>query len=179
MEYLYTVFYYTAWVSTVLFILKMIVFWIFGGDTEANSDFTGYAETETSFDFLSIQSILAFLMGTGWMGLACLKQFELGAFLSILIAVIFGVMMMFLSAWLMLCIKKLNHKVNRDYSKCIGVSGQTYTAFAPHGRGQIQIDFDGKLSIEEAFNDNDYKIDSFSRIRVLKYKDGLMYIEQE
>ena len=179
MEQLGTVFYYIAWVSTVLFILKMIMFSVFGGDTEVSSDFTGSVETETAFDFFSIQSILAFLMGTGWMGLACLKQFELGTFLSILVAVIFGVGMMFFSAWLMLCIKKLNHKVSRDYSKCKGVIGQAYTAFDPHSRGQIQIDFDGKLSVEEAFNDNDYKINSFSKVRVIKYENGLMYIEQE
>ena len=178
MEQLITVFYYIAWISTVLFVLKMIMFSVFGGDTEVSSDFTGSMETETSFDFLSIQSILAFLMGTGWMGVAALTQFKLGLFGSILAGVGFGFMMMFFSAWLMLCIKRLNHKVTRDYYKSIGVIGQAYTGFSPHSKGQIQIDFDGKLSVEEAFNDNDYEIKSFSKIKVVKYENGLIYIKQ-
>lgn len=179
MEQLSKVFYYVAWISTVLFILKMIMFSIFGGDSEVSSDFTGSVETETSFDFLSIQSILAFFMGIGWMGTACLNQFKLGIFLSILVAVIFGLVMMFFSAWVMLCIKKLNHQISIDYSKCVGVKGQAYSSFSPHSKGQIQIEFNEKLSIEEAFNDNDYKINSFSKIRVIKYENGLLYIEQE
>ena len=179
MEQIDRVFYYLAWISTVIFILKMIMFSIFGGDTEVSSDFSGSVETETSFDFLSIQSILAFLMGTGWMGTACLNQFEFGIFLSILLAVIFGLVMMFFSAWIMLCIKKLNHQVSIDYSKCVGVKGLAYSFFSPHGKGQIQIEFNEKLSVEEAFNDNDYKIHSFSKIKIVKYENGLLYIEQE
>lgn len=58
-----SIFYYIAVFSTILFLVKTIIFSIFGGDAEVVSDFTTEFEMETSFDFLSIQSILAFLWG--------------------------------------------------------------------------------------------------------------------
>ena len=179
MENLASVYYYIALISTGLFVLKLIIFTVFGGDTEIETDFNDSVETETSFNFLSIQSILAFLMGLGWAGLACLLQFNMNSSLAIVISIVFGLLMMWFSAWLMLCIKKLNHTVKKDFSKCVGLSARAYTKFAPHSKGQIEITFNEQLSIEEAINNSDKEINSFSNVKVVKYENGILYIEQE
>ena len=172
-------FYYIALGSTILFILKMLIFTIFGGDAEVQTDFNTSFETDASFDFLSIQSILAFLMGFGWLGLACLQNFELRLRFAVLIAAIFGFVMMYFSAWLMFCIKKLNHRVKKDFSKSIGLCGRAYTSFGAHAKGQIEITFNNQLSVEEAINDTDNEIKAFSNIKIVKYENGILYIEQE
>jgi len=179
MENLITAYYYIALTATILFIIKLFIFAVFGGDAEVSSDFNDSFETDTSFDFLSMQSILAFLMGFGWVGLACLQGMGLRIRYAILISLVVGFAMMYFSAWVMCCVKKLNHRVKKDYSKCVGLKGRSYTSFAPHSKGQIEINFNDQLSIQDAINDTDNEIKSFTNIKVTKYENGTLYIEQE
>ncbi|GHU15730.1 hypothetical protein FACS189449_13520 [Alphaproteobacteria bacterium] len=69
------------------------------GDTAQHSEY---------FRFLSLQSVLAFLMGFGWIGFAGVREWHLNAWLSFVIAVVAGAAFMALSMWLMFQVKKLN-----------------------------------------------------------------------
>ena len=82
-----------------------------GGDIEVDADFDSITEVETSFTFLSVQSVLAFLMGFGWCGISAMIQFKLPWVITMFIAFIAGMLCMFVSAYLMFSIKKLNKKV--------------------------------------------------------------------
>lgn len=179
METYITAYYYVAVLATVLFVLKLVIFAVVGGDVEVHTDFNASFETDTSFDFLSIQSILAFFMGFGWVGHACLYEMGLRLRYAVLFSVLVGLLLMYLSAWLMFCVKKLNHRVKKDFSKSVGLEGRAYTNFAPHSNGQIEIIFNGQLSVEEAINDTDNEIKSFSNIKIVKYENGILYIEQK
>ena len=53
------IFWTLAVFATVLYILKLAVFLIVGGDVELEADFDSITEVETSFTFLSVQSVLA------------------------------------------------------------------------------------------------------------------------
>ena len=172
-----TSYFYIASFATVFFVIKLALFAITGGDTEVQADFDASTETDVAFDFFSIQSLLAFLMGFGWIGLACIRQWNLDMLLTALISVVFGLLMMFLSAYLMFCLKKLGKTVKKDFSKCIGMSAKAYTNFAPNSQGQIQIDFNGQLSIENAINSTDREIKAFSEVKIVKYEDNKLYIE--
>lgn len=178
-ENIVALFYYVAVFSTLVFIIKTLIFAFTGGDSEVFADFNSEFETETSFDFLSIQSILAFFMGFGWMGFTCLKQFGLGAKLSILSAFVFGLVLMFLSAYLMFLVKKLNKQVVKKYNECVGLTAKAYTSFAPKAEGQIEVLVNGKLSIENAVNDTDASIDAFKEVKVIKYENNKFYIEEK
>lgn len=177
LETLISTCYYIAVFSTILFAIKIILFSFGGGDSEVFSDFNTEFETETSFDFLSIQSILAFLMGFGWIGLAALTQWKFSTATALISAFIFGAVLMFVSSYLMLAVKKLNKTVRKDYKKCIGKEARTYTSFKPHGEGQIEIVVNGRLSIEKAKNTTDNEIASFTQIRITDYKDNMFNIE--
>ena len=179
MDILESSFYYIALISTILFVLKLIIFAFVGGDTEIEADFSDVTESDTSFEFISIQSILAFLMGFGWMGLACIKHWNLNNIYIILISFAVGFLMMYFTAKMMSTMKKLNHIVKKDFSTCVGLKGRAYTKFAPHAKGQIEITFNDQLSIEEAINNTDKEINSFSNVKVVKYENGILYIEQE
>ncbi|MBR6099084.1 hypothetical protein IKP85_04990 [bacterium] len=178
MEKITTVYYYIALFSTTLFVLKMLLFSVFGGDTEVHTDFTSSIETETSFDFISIQSVLGFLMGFGWMGLTCIKVWGLPAFAVALISIAFGLLIMFLASYTMYLVKKLNKRVIKDLSKSVGLIGRAYTNFVPNGEGQIEISFNEQLSIEEAVNTTSEEIKAFDSVKVLKYENNRLYIEK-
>lgn len=177
-ENLLAIFYYIAIFSTLVFVIKTLIFAFTGGDSEVFADFNTEFETETSFDFISIQSILAFFMGFGWMGFTCMKQFTYGAKLSLLLAFLFGLVLMFVSAYLMFLVKKLNKKVIKNYADCVGKLAKTYTSFAPNSEGQIEVLVNNRLSIEPAVNNSDKQIEAFKEVRVIKYENKKFYIEE-
>lgn len=178
-ENLIRTFKYIAVFSTVFFVIKFLIFSLTGGDsTEVSSDFDTISDTDSSFDFLSVQSILAFLMGFGWIGLAALTQWHLEIKYAILLAAFVGFIFMFMSAYLMLKVKALNQTVKLDYEKCLNTTGKAYTTIKPNSEGQIQIEINNKLSIMNAINSTDIQIEAFEQIRVVKVEEDKLYIEK-
>ena len=164
--------------STILYILKLVIFIFIGGDTEIDADFDAMTETDISFNFLSVQTILAFFMGFGWSGLAALVQFNLSGRAALAIAILVGLIFMYLTAFLMCSIRKLNQNVKEDITTLVGKTGKAYTSIPPHSEGQIQIDLNGRLSFMTAINDSDENIPSFTPVKVKKVENNQMYIEK-
>lgn len=178
-ENAWKIYYYIALFSTILFVLKLFLFSIFGGDSEVVADFNTETDTDCSFNFLSIQAIIAFFMGFGWMGYAGLQQFSFSHLTNFLSASAVGLAFMLGTAYLMFLAKKLEKNVKKDKTKAIGHTGKAYTSFAPHANGQIEIEINGQLSIENAHNDSDEEIKSFEVVKVTKFRDDLLYITKQ
>lgn len=176
---LYNVFIAISIFSTVLYIIKLAIFILVGGDVEVETDFNTVSECDISFNFLSIQSILAFFMGFGWSGLAAIVQFHTGGKIALLIAIIVGLAFMFLSAYLMYSVKKLNKRIVVDYKELINKAGKAYTTFEAKAEGQIEIDLNSKLTTLNAINISDEKINAFSVIKVVKVENNQIYITKE
>lgn len=175
-ESVWKIYYYIALFSTILFVLKLVLFATVGGDTEVAADFNSEVDTDCSFNFISIQSVIAFFMGFGWMGYSALKQFELSQLISFGAAFGVGIVFMFLTAYLMFLVKKLEKKVKKDKSTAIDQVGKAYTSFSPRSMGQIEIEINGQLSVVNAMNDTDEQINSFDVIKVTKVVDDMLYI---
>ncbi len=179
LENVLKIYFYIAIFATVLFVLKLFIFSVFGGDSEVHSDFTSETDADISFNFLSIQSILAFLMGFGWMGYTCIHQLGIETHLkTFLISFCIGVIFMFLNAFLMFLVRKLEKNVKADKNTALNRMGKAYTSFAPNSMGQVEIEISGKLTVENAMNATDDQINSFDPVRVIKVVDGLLYIEK-
>ncbi len=172
------IFYNIALFATIFFVIKLALFSIFGGDTEVSADFNTEFETETAFDFISVQSLLAFLMGFGWMGYAGLNQFGLSQIISILSAVGVGFVFMFLSAYLMFLVKKLEKNVKKDKNSALNKSGKAYTNFEPKGQGQVEIEINGQLTVTDAINTTEEQIPAFSVVEVVKVEENILYIRK-
>lgn len=172
------VYYYIALFFTILFVLKLIIFNFIGGDTEVFSDFTTEIDTDPSFNFVSVQSILAFFMGFGWMGYAGLKQFQFSALNNFIYAVIVGLIFMSVTAFLMFCVRKLEKVVKKDKTSALNRVGKAYTNLEPNGIGQVEIEINGQLSVVDAKNNTDDFIKAFDLVRVVKVYDDLLHIEK-
>ena len=175
-ESVWKIYYYIALFSTILFVLKLVLFATVGGDTEVAADFNSEVDTDCSFNFISIQSVIAFFMGFGWMGYSALKQFELSQLISFGAAFGVGIVFMFLTAYLMFLVKKLEKKVKKDKLTAIDQVGKAYTSFSPRSMGQIEIEINGQLSVVNAMNDTDEQINSFDVIKVTKVVDDMLYV---
>ncbi|MEM7645945.1 MAG: hypothetical protein AAF203_03455 [Pseudomonadota bacterium] len=146
-----------ALIGTTLFVLKTLMLFV-GGDTDsdldgADLDDPAHVDGAETFTLVSIQSILAFFMGTGWIGLACREEWKLDSMTSLIYAGLFGVAMMLLSSFLTMKIKGLNaipeNKIDR---KAIGLTGRAYTNIPEKGEGtgQVEITINGKQQILQA-----------------------------
>ena len=162
--------------STIFYILKMLIFLFIGGDMEVQADFDTLCDADPSFNFLSVQSVLAFFMGFGWFGLTALTQLKAGVVLSFVLALIFGLFIMFISAWLMFLVNKLNKRVVINLEECVGTVGKAYTDLNPHSEGQIEITINNKLEIMNALNITDEKIDAFTQVKVEKVENNILYV---
>ncbi len=162
--------------STLFYIIKLCLFMFLGGDVEVQADFDSLSDVDTSFSFFSIQSMLAFFMGFGWVGLFGLTQLKAGILVSLIAAFVMGVIFMYVSAWLMFMVKKLDKSIVVDLNKAVGTTGKAYTAFNPHEEGQIEIIINNKLDVLNAINMTDERIEAFAQIKVEKVEDNKLYI---
>jgi membrane protein implicated in regulation of membrane protease activity len=172
-----TCYFIIAVAATLFFALRLVVFNFF--DFGDFGDDTSHAmESDEVFSFLSLQSILAFLMGFGWIGLAAMREYHLDTLSSLALAFAAGALFTFLSALLMRQVKKLNKTTNINLSKCVDELGKAYTKFAPGGAGQIQITINGRLATTNAINIGDEEIEAFAPIKVAKVENNVIYVQK-
>ena len=177
-ENILKIYYYLAIFSTILFTLKLIIFAFVGGDSEVAGDFNSEMDTDCSFNFVSTQSVIAFLMGFGWMGYSGLQQLQFSQGLNLAVAFCVGFIFMFVTAALMFGVKRLEKKVEKTNEGALNQVGKAYTSFEPNGRGQVEIEIDGQLRIVNATNTTKQKINSFDSIKVIKVVKDMLYIEK-
>ena len=159
-----------ALVGTILFLLRLALA-MFGdviGDFEVDVD----SGTDASFTLFSLLSVMAFIMGTGWMGLACRFDWGLGRPVSVVIAVGFGVAMMFLASGLMYMTRTLNRTVTYDVQTAVGKTARVYMTVPAKdaGQGQVQVTVSGRLMTLEAVSDGP-ALEAFSEATVVGVRD--------
>ncbi|MHC5009778.1 MAG: hypothetical protein ACYTG6_02380 [Planctomycetota bacterium] len=174
-----TVYFVMAGVGTVLFTLRLILMLAFGLDHDADFDVDvdadgGIAAHGGEFSFFSMLSILSFMMGAGWLGLACRMEWGMGPVQSALAASGFGFALMTLSSVAMYQMRKLNEPGRYDVNNCIGSIGRVYMKIPPkgQGRGQVQITVDGRQKTLSAVTEGDEEIESFTAVKAVGVQEG-------
>lgn len=184
------VYFVMATVGTGLFVIKMILL-LFAGDDASGidssdtgdlSDATGHTDGGEAFTLISIQSILAFFMGTGWIGLAARQEWMWDKWKSLGAAAVFGFVMMFFSSWLTMKIRGLNSGGAKfDIKEAVGKTGRSYTKIPAKGdgMGQVEITVGEKQQILQAMNATDEAIDAFHSVKVTQVDDsGNLIVEK-
>jgi len=167
-------FYFWMGISmTVFFILKLIIFSVSGMD-DGSGDLIG-TDVDDGFNFISLQSIIAFFMGFGWLGYAAIG-WDFSGKISVAFAFVGGLIMFFVSVFLMSIMKKLNSTPKYDLNTCLDKSATSYTRFQAKGSGKIQIEFNGKLEIFDAVNDTDKDIESFKQVKVVRVEENKLFV---
>ena len=157
-----------ALVGTALFTLRMGLALVLGidGDLDMDVDHGG------GFGVLSVLSITAFLMGTGWMGLIARLEWDLAPSIAAVVAVACGGVLMFLSAGMMLMLRKAAHDVPYDPTQAVGHVGTVYMAIPAKGEGsgQVRVVVQGRSVLVDAVSAGE-AIESFKDIRVTEARD--------
>ncbi len=139
-----------AAVGTLLFTIRLVIAMFAGdaGDFDVDVD----PGTDASFTLFSLLSVTAFIMGTGWMGLACRFDWDLSRPVSVIVAVGFGVTMMCTASGMMFMTRRLNQSVTYDLETAVGKSARVYMTVPPKGEGQgkVQVSVSGRLKTMDA-----------------------------
>lgn len=116
------------------FLLLQLVMGEVGGDLDAEIDDPG-----SEAKWLSLQSIAAFFVGFGWMGLAALRLFDL----SFGVAAVIGAAAGLGVAWLMVrvsaALMSLQSDANVRLDESIGLEGTVTVMIPPAGAGSGRI----------------------------------------
>lgn len=96
----------------------------------------------------SVRGIMTMLAVSGWGGMALLET-ALPESLSILIAIVFGIGMLFLTAYIMKLVSKLQSSGNIDIGNAVGKVAQVYIPIAPNGSGSGKV----TLTIQETYSE--------------------------
>jgi len=174
-----TAYWVMALAGTVLYVIKIGLV-LLGGDS-GDADLGGDGEMGHSsgdtFAVFSLQSVLAFFMGTGWMGLASLNEWMLSPVATFFLSVGFGIALMMLNAVLMFGVHKLNKEVHYDIKSSIGHIGKVYLVIPKKGdgMGQVQIDVSGRNMVMKAVSEGD-EIPSEKMVVVTDVRDGQILV---
>jgi hypothetical protein len=165
-----------AGVGTFLFVLRLVLA-MFGGDSgdfdiDVDVAHGGSHASDSSFTLFSLLSVMAFIMGTGWMGLACRIDWGLSRPVSVVIAVSFGVVMMFLASGLMFMTRRLNRNVSYDVQTAVGRTARVYMKIPPKGDGvgKVQVSVSGRLMTVNAVSAGP-ELAAFADVRVVGARD--------
>ncbi|HSM14857.1 MAG TPA: hypothetical protein VLA66_12395 [Thermoanaerobaculia bacterium] len=161
--------------ATVLFLVRL-GFAMFGGDS-GDGDFGGDADldagshSDVTFSLFSLLSILAFFMGTGWMGLACRLDWGLGRFPSALLATGFGLVMMITASAMMWGVRRLNREVGYDLGTAVGKAGRVYLTIPEKGagHGQVEVTVSGRKKVLRAASAGP-RLEAFRDVRVVSFR---------
>jgi hypothetical protein len=168
-----------ALIGTMLFVIRLILA-LFGGDDGGDFDIgddgggLGHgADSDAAFSLFSLLSILAFFMGTGWMGLTARFDLDLGSVASGILAVGVGLIMMVIASGMMFVIQRAGHEVKYDVNSAVGHIGRVYLTIPAKGEGagQVEINVSGRRMIVDAVARGE-KIDAFASVRVVELQDG-------
>ncbi len=167
--------------STAIFII-LFVLSLFGADADTDGD-AGGADVDISEGFggfiLSFKSIISFMMMFGWAGIIG-QSFNLSIIITIVIAVVSGLVSLFAIAGLLYFFNKMSYSGTMHLENAIGNEGQVilHIPAKKKGAGQVQINIQGSLRTIEAVTEELEEIKSETTVLVIEIvnKDTLLVV---
>lgn len=139
-----------------------------------------HSHDSSNFAYFSIQSIAAFSMMFGLVGLAMLYYTNYGNILSFIFAIISGIFMAFISAKLIKLLYSLSCSGNDRPTSALFNTGTVYLTIPVNGKGEIEVEVNGRLRVCDAISANNQELKTGEKIKVVNVdKDGVMTVEKE
>ena len=165
-----TIYFLLGAIGTSLFLIRLLAMMVFGGghDADFDVDHDVGADHGSGLNLFSSLSILSFMMGAGWLGLACRAEWEVGPVLSAIYASLFGFSLMLGSSLAMLQMRKFNEAGSYDARHTVGMRAQVYLKIPAKGsgRGQVEVSVDGRRKVLFAVSTGP-EIESFQSVKVV------------
>ncbi len=116
------------------FLLIQLVMGEIGGDLDADID-----NPSSDARWLSLQTVSAFFVGFGWLGLAALRLFDLGFGPAALIGAVAGFGVAWLMVWVTGLLMSLQSDANLSLDEAVGLEGSVTVMIPPAGGGSGRV----------------------------------------
>lgn len=142
-----------------LFLIIQIIMMLVGGMADLDGDMDVDLDADSGLDLLTIKPITAFLAVGGWVGLITAQGTDI-LWLSVLLFLVSGFASMFLVAFALRAILRLQCSGNMVPEKLIGERATVYVSISPMrtGRGKITLTAQGKYTELDAVTDGAEKL---------------------
>jgi hypothetical protein len=151
------------------FLLIQLLMGEIGGDLDADLDDPG-----SEAKWLSLQTVSAFFVGFGWLGLAALRLFDLGFGSAAVVGLVAGVAVSWLIVRLTDALMGLQSDANLSLAEAVGLEGAVTVIVPPAGGGSGRVTVVVNESQHElpALQDGAEPIRTHARVRVVRADDA-------
>ncbi len=145
--------FYGIGILALLVVAVQMAMTLIGFDHDGGFDVDlGDVDHGSGLGLFSSQTLGAFFLGFGWVGVAALKS-GLSTVAASVVAFVIGLGAMFAMLYMLKGLLKLQSQGNLDYSTVIGQEGTVYVTIPgsdEDGGGQIQINIQGRFTTASA-----------------------------
>ena len=146
----------------------------------SEQDLTNNSHDTSNFAYFSVQSIAAFSMMFGLIGLATIHYTNYGNILSFFFASIAGIFMAFISTKFIRALYGLSCSGNDRPISALFNTGRVYLTIPANGKGEIEIEVNGRLRVCDAISAKNVELKTGEKIKVINVdKDGVMTVEKD
>ena len=166
--------------STVILIIQMAMM-LFGLGDDSDADVDDIDDVDVGdgdgLALFTMKGIVAMLCITGWTGVIFLGT-EMATALAYVLAVLCGLATLFVMAYVMKAMSKLQSSGNIEIGNAIGKVGQVYIPIKPNGSGKVNITIQGQYSEFSAITTSDTTLATGSYVRVVAVDEaGTLVVE--
>ena len=175
------VYWVIALVTSLVFLVQMVLTFIGIGDADTDVDFGGDADfsdgdtldTGGAMQLFTIRNFINFLLGLGWGGV-CLYSVIPNTIVLSLVAILVGVLFVYIFLIIYRQLRKLERNGAYHIDDCVGQTVDVYLTIPSNrsGMGKVQISFSGSVQELSALTDSDTPLRSGSKVRVTEVIDG-------
>jgi membrane protein implicated in regulation of membrane protease activity len=169
-------------VGALLFLVQLVLMFVAGdGDMEdPDIDLSDdvHADSDVGFKLLTLQGISVFLLMFGLVGLACNRGGDYPPSLSIGIASAVGLLFMYFIAKMFSLFHSLQSSGTIDLQNAVGKIARVYLTIKSDGRGKIEVELQGHLSICDAITRGGEDIPTDAKVKVIEVLNDTMIVER-
>ncbi len=140
-----------------------------GGDMDIGHDaaIDGVDGTsDVAFKLISLQSLMAFFLMFGLVGLALYRQSQVGVGLSLAGALAAGIAAVYVIGWLFKKMLSLQSSGTLSLDNAVGQIGKVYLRIPADGEGQVEIEVQGRMMILSAISVQKEELPTGAVVRV-------------
>ena len=175
------VYWVIALITSLVFLVQMVLTFIGIGDADTDLDFGGDADfsdgdtldTGGAMQLFTIRNFINFLLGLGWGGV-CLYSVIPNTIVLAIVAILVGMLFVYIFLLIYKQLRKLERNGAYHINDCVGQTVDVYLTVPANrsGMGKVQISFSGSVQELAALTDSDTPLRSGSKVRVLEIIDS-------
>lgn len=169
-----------------IFVLIRLVMQFMGIDHDVDGDYgagghdfdSHHADSDVGFKILSLHGLTSFLMMFGLVGLALYRQSKTGTFISIVGAIVGGLVSVWIIKKLFSLVVKLQSSGTIPIDRAVGAQGKVYLTIPKDGTGRVLVNVSNSLREYDATSNDDEEIVSDTPVRVVWVDGNVLVVER-